>query len=250
METADAYRHMEFEEFQQLKTTQELHQLATQCFFYIQQWIVESPLCSEATALMLFWNNYPFEAIRRSWKTKKETDENFDIVKTVINNFEKGFYTKTAISYDPSEKIAQAPKIPTSVLQTSVGEEPYIYLDAQEVQSWFGEHLNNQIIRCDSTIELYNIAVSLKHRECEVYKTITEHRCCDKAIALMVYWLLERYSTLNRYAEDWLQIKPILDNIVYKLDRKEYLEVLNYDPVKEVNPIKWEIPSYLFNRIN
>lgn len=250
METEDPYRHMEFEEFQLLSTPYELHKLATQCFFYIQQWIVESPFCSEATALMIFWNNYPFEAIRQSWKTRKGTDENFDIIKTVINNFEKEFYLKTAISYDPAEKIAQAPKIPNVVLQASHGEEPYIYLEEKEVHSWFGEHLINQIIRSDSTVELYNIAALLKHREFDVYQCVIGHKYCDKAIALMVYWLLERYSSMTLYAEDWPEIRLILENIVDRLERNEYPEILSYDPVKEVNPIKWEIPEHLFNRIN
>jgi len=66
----------------------------------------------------------------------------------------------------------------------------------------------------------------------------------------MVYWLLERYSTLALYAEDWPEIRAILENIVDRLERDEYPEILNYNPVKEVNPIKWEIPEHLFNKIN
>ncbi|WP_346084426.1 hypothetical protein [Sphingobacterium ginsenosidimutans] len=41
-----------------------------------------------------------------------------------------------------------------------------------------------------------------------------------------------------------------MENIIDKLERNEYPEILNYDPVKEVNPIKWEIPEHLFNKIN
>jgi hypothetical protein len=246
----NSYIAMEFDDFQKLATPDELHKLGTQCYFYIQQWIVESQYCSEATALMIFWDSNPFEFIRYAWKTKKGTNEDFDLIRTIITNFEKGFYLKTGISYDPSNKIAQAVRIPDIVLQASRGEEPYIYVDQKEVQSWFGEHLKNKIRRCDSTIELYNIAVFLKHSEFDIYQEVLDHPFCDKAIALMMYWLLERYSTLSLYAEDWLQIKPMLEKIVLKLHNEEYDTVLSYDPNKEVKPIKWDIPPYMFNKIN
>lgn len=51
------------------------------------------------------------------------------------------------------------------------------------------------------------------------------------------------------YAEDWLTIKPILEKIVYRLQNNEYQEVLTYDPNKEVKPIKWKIPDYMFRKI-
>ena len=250
METESEYIHLDFEEFQQINSPDEIHKLAKRCYFYIQEWIADSKVCSEATALMLFWDNSPFEHTRLSWKTRKGTNDNFDLLKTIITNFEKGLYLKTDISYDPTEKIAEAEKIPDIVLQASQGEEPYTYLEQKEVHSWFGEYLHSQIIRCDSTIELYNIAVFLKHGEFEVCKLIIEHSFCDKAIALLTYWRLERYSNLSLYAEDWLEIKPIMEQIIHKLENMEYKDVLAYDPNKEIKPIKWEIPVYLFNRIN
>lgn len=250
METDTEYIHLDFEEFQQINSPDEIHKLATKCYFYIQEWIVESKFCSEATALMLFWDNSPFELIRIGWKTRKGTNDNFDLIKTIVTNFEKGFYLKTDISYNPAEKIAKAEKIPPIALQPSYGEEPFTYLEEKEVHSWFGEYLHSQIIRCDSTIELYNIAVFLKHREFEVYKLIIDHQFCDKAIALLIYWRLEKYATLSLYAEDWLEIKPIMEQIIQKLENKEYKDVLAFDPNKEIKPIKWEIPTYLFNKIN
>ena len=250
METETEYIHLDFEEFQKINSPYELHKLATKCYFYIQEWIVESEICSEATALMLFWDNSPFEHIRIGWKTRKGTNDNFDLIKTIITNFEKGFYLKTDINYDPSEKISKAEKIPNIVLQPSIGEEPYTYLEEKEIHSWFGEYLQTQIQRCDSTIELYNIALFLKHREFDVYKTIIENKFCDKAIALLIYWRLEKYSTLSLYAEDWLEIKPIMEQIIEKLKNNEYKDLLAYDPNKEIKPIKWEIPKYLFDKIN
>lgn len=83
-----------------------------------------------------------------------------------------------------------------------------------------------------------------------MYKDVIEHKFCDKAIALLIYWRLEKYAVLSLYAEDWPEIKPILGMLVKKLENNEYEEVLTYDPNKEVKPIKWEIPKYLFNKIN
>ena len=250
MALQDYYKSMEFEDFQKIQTPVELHTLATKCYFYIQQWIVESKLCSEATALMIFWNSSPYEYISYSWKTRKGTNEDFDLIRTIIDNFEKAFYLKTDIRYDPSKEIAKSVTIPDIVLQASNGEEPYIYLEEKEVKNWFGEYLQNQIKRCDSAIELYNIVVFLKHKELGVYKAVIEQQFCDKAIALMMYWQLQRYSNLSLYAEDWLEIKKILEDIIQKLQNNEYLEALLYDPNKEVKPIKWKIPENLFNKIN
>ncbi|TDG34968.1 hypothetical protein EZJ43_16125 [Pedobacter changchengzhani] len=250
METEPTYLHISFEEFLKIETPYELHKLAVKCYFYIQEWIVESELCSEATALMIFWNNSPFEHIRIGWKTRKGTNEDFDLTKTIITNFERGLYLKTEISYDPTEKINEIEKIPNEVLEACNGEEPYLYLEEKEIQTWFGEYLENQIQRCESTIELYNVAIFLKHKELDVYKTVIEHQFCDKAIALMIYWRLEKYSNLSLYAEDWLEIKPILEKIVQKIKNNEYAEILTYNPNTEVNPIKWEIPKYLFNKMS
>lgn len=66
----------------------------------------------------------------------------------------------------------------------------------------------------------------------------------------MIYWQQERYSNLSLYAEDWPEIKQILEKIIQKLQNNEYPEVILYDLIKEVNPIKWKIPEYFFNKIN
>ena len=244
------YSDLTFDEFKKFSTPYELHDIANRCFFYIQEWIVESSLCSEATALMLFWENSPVSFLDWSWNKKTGSGiEDFNLIRTIINNFEKGFYLKTDIKYDPSEKISKTEFIPEVVLQASKGEEPYIYIDKKEVHSWFGDYLDSKIYRCDTTIELYNIVVSLKQREIDVYENILEHPMCDKAIALMIYWLLKKYSNSSLYAENWLIIKPILEKIVYRLQNNEYKEVLTYDPNKEVKPIKWKIPEYMFKKI-
>lgn len=245
------YSDLSFEDFQKFNTPYKLHNLASRSLFQVQQWIIESKLCSEATALMLFWKTCPHEFLSYSWKAKScSRIDDFNFIRTIINNFEKGFYLKTDISYDPSEAISKANIIPDVVLQASNGEEPYIYIDKKEVHSWFGDYLDSKIERCDTTIELYNIAVSLRHREMDVYEKIIDHSFCDKAIAIMIYWLLDRYSNFTLYAQEWLKIKPIMEKIVLKLQNNEYPEVLTYDPNKEVRPVKWRIPDIMFKKIN
>lgn len=246
----DFIRNLSFEDFLKINTSYELHDLAGMCSFDIQEWIIESKLCSEATALMLFWNNHPEDFLGYSWKAKTGSRiEDFNFIRTIINNFERGFYLKTDISYDPSNAISKIKFIPDVVLQVCHGEEPYVYIDKKEVHSWFGDYLDSKIYRCDNTMELYNIVVSLKHREMSVYEKILDHPCCDKAIAIMIYWLLDRYSNFTIYADDWLAIKPMLEKIVKKLENNEYPEILAYDPNKEVRPIKWKIPDYMFKKI-
>ena len=106
------YSELTFEEFEKFSTPYELHDIANRCLFEIQQWIVESSLCSEATALMIFWNNSPTEFLDYSWNKKTGSRiEDFDIIRTIINNFEKGFYLKTDIKYDPSEVISKTMNI-------------------------------------------------------------------------------------------------------------------------------------------
>jgi len=244
------YSRLTLEEFKKFSTPEELHDIAGRCLYEIQQWIVESNLCSEATALMIFWKACPVEFLEYSWNKKTGNDiDVFNIIRTVINNFEKGFYLKTDIKYDPSEVISKTKFIPEVVLQASKGEEPYIYIDKKEVHSWFGDYLVAKIHRCETTMELYNIAVSLKQRELNVYEQLLDHPLCDKAIALMIYWLLVKYSNSSLYAEQWLSIKPILEKIVNRLQNNHYPEVLSYDPNKEIKPIRWKIPEYMFQKI-
>ena len=241
---------MPIEEFQKFTTPYELHEIACRsCSFELEKWIVESALCSEATALMIFWRMNPAEFLNYSWKKKFDDEIHFDIVRIIIKNFEKGFYQKTDIKYDPSDAISKEEFIPEVLLQACNGEEPYIYIDAKEVHSWFGDYLESKIHRCETTMELYNIAVSLKHREISVYEKVIDHPMCDKAIALIVYWLLDKYSVSALYAQEGLSFNPILKKIVKRLQNNEYQEILEYDPNKYVKPIKWKIPEFMFNKI-
>ena len=217
------------------------------------EWIAGSNLCSEATALMIFWGAQPEEYTEYNWNAKKISRshdiEVYDLIRMIIENFKKGFYKKTNIPYDPKEDIPESDIIPEIMLQPTNGEEPYIYYDESEVQAWFGEYLDNRLYRCDNAIELFNIAALQKYGNIiEIYEKIIEHPLCDKGIALMCFWRLKNYA--NLYG-----IEEISERITQRIQSNYYREVLKYNP-KEDNEIKiqqvqkWIIPNEMKTPIN
>ncbi len=217
------------------------------------QWIAESNLCSEATALMIFWLAQPQDYTRYRWNAKKlpEYDDIdvFDLIRTILENYKKGFYKKTVISYDPKEDMPESIVIPDIMYQPTKGEEPYIYYEKKEIDSWFGEYLYNKIYRCDNAIDLFNIASLLGYnREIKIYEQIINHPFCDKGIALMIFWHLKTF--VNPYA-----IEQISEEIIRRFHNNEYMEVLRYDP-KEDSAVeiqrkeKWIIPDSMKKAIN
>ncbi len=237
-------------EFDQLTTSEELHYLACNYNFdsgvNVLQWIAESEQCSEATALLIFWSAQPEEYTEYSWNAKKLPQsvevEVFDLIRTIIENFKKGFYRKTDISYDPKEDMPESDIIPQIMLQSTNGEEPYIYYNDGEVDSWHDDYLDNQLYRCDNAIELFNIAGLLKYgRIIEIYHKVINHPFCDKGIALMCFWRLKNYA--NPYA-----IEEISKDIIYRIENNHYKEVLRYNPqddrdIKIQQVQKWIIPN-------
>ena len=244
------------EEFQQLTTSAELHYVAYNhnwdSGLEVLQWIAESDLCSEATALMIFWVAQPEEYTEYSWNAKKLPNysdiEIFDLIRTIIENFKKGFYKKTDIAYDPKEDMPESDIVPEIMLQATSGEETYIYYDEKEVASWFGEYLDNRIYRCDNEIELFNIGALLKYKGLEIYQKVLNHPLCDKGTALMLFWRLRNYA--NPYG-----IEKISKEIIRKFENNEYREVLKYDPkedteIKIQRKEKWTIPNEMKKAIN
>ena len=87
--------------FRALKTTEELHYLATHHNWdngvKVLQWIVESPICSEATALELFWLAQPqdFQQYKLDITLQDEyLNEVFTLLKTILKNYPDSFYQK------------------------------------------------------------------------------------------------------------------------------------------------------------
>jgi len=243
-------------EFEQLTTSAELHYLAENYTWEdgveVLQWIAESDFCSEATALMIFWLSQPEDYIEYSWNAKKFPEyfevEVFDLIRTIVENFKKGFYKKTDISYDPKEDMPESDIVPEMMLQATSGEEPYIYYDEKEVSSWFGEYLDSRISRCENEIELFNIGALLHYMDIEIYEKVLNHPLCDKGIALMLFWRLRNYA--NPYG-----IEEISKEIIRRFENNDFREVLKYDPkedteIKIQRKAKWTIPDEMKKVIN
>ena len=217
----------------------------------ILHWIAESNICSEATALELFWLSQPKEFQKYKLTENIEEDyvgdenEIFQLIKKILNNFENGFYKKTNIHFDPTIHIETEQQIPDFMKQATSGEETYIYLEKSEVDNWFGEILENKIKRCDTTIELYNIASFVKYQLDKRDELILKHPLCDKGIALMLFWRLKTYRNI------WLETSSLETEIVNKIRNNEYPEILAYNPkldkeikMSEPKP-KWKIPEIM-----
>jgi hypothetical protein len=241
--------------FDTLKTPEELHYLADHWDWEdgvdVLQWIVESPLCSEATALMIFWQAQPNDFTEYSWKAKKLPDgdiEMFNLIRTIVDKFECGFYAKTSITYDPICDMPDEIIIPEIMYQATTGEETYFYYDEKEIRSWFGEYLDNKIARCDTALDLFNIAAFLRYSNIENYEKILKHPLCDKGVALLIFWRLHTYC--NMYCNEELP-----KEIIEKMQTNQYQEVLYYDPNKDTEisinkKQKWTIPAKLKCKIN
>jgi hypothetical protein len=174
--------------------------------------------------------------------------ETFNLIRIIVENFERGFYAKTLIAYDPIADMPEKENIPEMMFQPTVGEETYIYYDAAEISSWFGEYLDNRIARCDTVLDLFNIAALLRYRSIEIYEKILKHPLCDKGVALLIFWRLHTYCNLYGITE-------LTKEIIEKMQTYQYLEVLCYDPKKDkeisINQKqKWTIPARLKRRIN
>ncbi len=244
------------EEFEKLTTAEELHYLALNhnwdCGVEVVQWIIESNLCSEATALMIFWLARPEYYTEYRWDAKEIPQyldiEVFDLIRTIVEKYKKGFYKKTSIAYNPKEDMPENIIVPDIMFQATKGEEPYIYYEKDEILSWFGEYLYNQIYRCDNAIDLFNIASLLGYNgTIKTYEQIINHPFCDKGVALMVFWHLKTQL-------DDIQV-DILDEIIRRFNNNEYVEVLRYDPkedteVKIQRKEKWKIPDDMKKAIN
>ncbi|MCL1992099.1 MAG: DUF4274 domain-containing protein [Spirochaetes bacterium] len=223
------------EDFDRLASPQELHYIAENHNWdsgsTVLQWIAQSPLCSEATALMIFWRAQPYDFTGYGWNAKpKHNGDVFALIKTVMQNFQKGFYQKTAIRYDPKGDMPK--EIPEIVFAGSGGEEPYIYYDAKDSFTLQGDYLEGSLSMCNDSMELYNIVHTLRHNVLlENHKNILEHRHCDKGIALFIFWKLKCYNYDEGYIAD-------------KVLNGGYEERIKYTP-DDYRKGKWEIPEIM-----
>ncbi|MGE8553330.1 MAG: DUF4274 domain-containing protein [Chryseobacterium jejuense] len=234
--------------FKQLKTSEELHYLATHHNWddgvKVLQWIAESPVCSEATALELFWLAQPQDFQRYKLdQTLKDASQNevFILLKTLLENYPKSFYQKTEIQFDPASLYEDQFIIPDWIFQKTNGEETYIYYEEDDVDVWFDREWEKNIREAESAIELFNIAYFID--EPEYAAQILQRRLCDKGIAVLIFWRL--YTECSAYTYTNTMLQGIINNIV----NNKYPEVLSYNPQTDEKvkykkkKIAWEVPD-------
>jgi hypothetical protein len=236
--------------FDKIKTSKELHYIVENYNWdngtTVLKWIAESKLCSEATALMIFWRGRPYDYVKYNYNTKsidRVDMDVFNLLKNIMDKYKHEFYKKTSIKYNPKEDMPDEENIPEIMFKETGGEEPYIYYEKEETNSWFGEYLENSLARCDNSMELYNIAylmdIMVFSRN---WKKLIEHKHCDKGTALLIYWKSKKYFMAD--------IREIEDKII----NNEYKEIIKYNPKndKENNYFKknkWEIPEIMKKEI-
>lgn len=100
------------------------------------------------------------------------------------------------------------------------GEKPYLYYDETDKSVFIGQKLDMKLSRCGDSIELYNIASFINPSRIIDLKKILNHPCCDKAIALMIYWRSQNIPDAHELQEE----------ILNRLKSNHYPEILSYNP--------------------
>lgn len=239
---------LEKSKFQELNTSEELHYLSTYWNWdngvQVLQWIIESPLCSEATALEIFWLAQPQDL--QCYKLDmilNDTSKNdmFNLIKIILKNYPNNFYQKTTINFDPESYCKNEFSIPDWIYEKTIGKESYIYYEEEDIEDWFDVDWENNIKSSKSAIELFNIAYFMD--EPEQADFILQHSFCDKGIAVLVFWRL--YNECSIYTATNKKLKTIINDVLNNI----YPEVLSYDPqmdekvIYKKKKIAWKIPE-------
>lgn len=146
----------------------------------------------------------------------------FTLIKTIYKNYSDNYNKPADIYFDPAILIEKEQDGSDFMKQSTNGEETYIYLDKTEVANWFGEVLENKINRCNTTMELFNIASFTKSADSA--KRILRHPLCNKGIAVLLFWRLKTFA-------NWCyESSAIAIEIIEKIRKNEYAEIVAYDP--------------------
>lgn len=94
--------------FENIKNPSKLHFIAARYNLdngiQLLKWIVESPLCDQGTAKLIFWKVGPSYYTQFNKDTVNKFDEGvYNLLRTIIRNFENGFYKKGNCAYNPSD---------------------------------------------------------------------------------------------------------------------------------------------------
>jgi len=70
----------------------------------VLSWIVNNPICEAGTAKMIFWRSQPSYYTRFLTTDEAKFDSDvFLLIRTIIENFQRGFYTNKNIGYNPND---------------------------------------------------------------------------------------------------------------------------------------------------
>lgn len=232
-----------------LTQSDELHYLASvvnwDIHIPILEWIVKQAICSEATALMIFWRAQPQDFTIYKWNATKINEDIaiFQLIKVIMANYINGFYLKIDIHYNPITDKGYVSSIPDFFYKDVKGEEPYSLYDELEVKSWFGEYLNNQIDSCSSTMDLYGIACYLPvysniYNNIDTVFHILRNPLCDKGIAFMLFWRLEPIVSDN-----------IRKELISEISQKNYPEIIEYKHERNNSKAMWKIPEIMMKPV-
>lgn len=242
----------DFQKLVMLKTPEELHYLATimnwDFQFPIIRWISEQPVCSKATALMIFWQAQPTDFLCYSLKTKSINNDIgiFELKKNIMLKFQQNLYIEADIHYDPKNDMPIDDDIPEFMKNPTSGEESYVYYEQKDIGYRFWTDLHSTLNRIDDRMELFNIAHFINGAaKPENVKLILEHPLCDKGIAVLVYWRLK--TSLMAYTAT----HGLLADIIESINKNKYPEVIAYSPLLDKNieslnrKAKWSIPDVM-----
>ena len=249
-----------FEQFSQLQSSAELHYLMQQHNWdgdnRLLQWLADSPLCSAATALEMFWlaqpQDYQCYPLGRVLPDEDE-QANFQLIQTLMTRYVQGFYAEGKWHFDPAAFWQQDTlDIPDSLYQPSLGETPYVYWEAEEVAGLFGEAFEHALRRSEH-MDVYNLALLLRDYQFEeAFWPLLNHPLCERGMAQMLFWRL--YS--SRFPFSQQARRAYCNEFIHRWQAGDWAKAaIAYDPAQDeavtlpqaqaARAVVWEIPAIM-----
>ena len=222
--------------------------------------ISESPICSKATALMIFWLAQPCDYTQYKLRSKQSNDDDvFEIIQTILNRFKTDDYLETSITYNPqndmpkdgSFEVDDKMKIAVDGVDTWVHDE-YV----KKISSYATSELEREIKNCKDIDYLNMIADGLLYFN-DAYnavKWIIDNPLCDKGTALLLYWRLLLYFQKRGFSQQESMNKfDIVKEVYHKLITDFFKIGIKYSPLIDPQnsnllkkPLaKWTIPEFM-----